>query len=69
MSSAIQIKNLSVVIAGQKILRDINVELPEGHIIGLLGPSGAGKTTLIRTLVGRQHITAGSATILGQPAG
>jgi len=69
MGSAIKIKNLSVILAGKKILDDMTVDLPEGHIIGLLGPSGAGKTTLIRTLVGRQHITEGNATILGQPAG
>ncbi|HEY5152990.1 MAG TPA: ABC transporter ATP-binding protein [Candidatus Saccharimonadales bacterium] len=69
MGTAIRIKNLSVTLAGKKILNDITVDLPEGHIIGLLGPSGAGKTTLIRTLVGRQHITEGSATILGHLAG
>ncbi len=69
MSPAIEIKNLSVALGGQKILDGITVDLPEGHIIGLLGPSGAGKTTLIRTLVGRQRIGSGSARILGQPAG
>jgi len=69
MSSVIQIKNLSVELAGQKILDDISVDLPEGHIIGLLGPSGAGKTTLIRTLVGRQRITSGSVNLLDLPAG
>lgn len=67
--SAIEISDLSVTIDDQPILRDITVNLPEGHIIGLLGPSGAGKTTLIRTLVGRQRITGGSARLLGLPAG
>lgn len=69
MSAAIEIKNLFVTLAGQKVLRDITVDLPEGHIIGMLGPSGAGKTTLIRALVGRQRITGGSIRIFGQPAG
>jgi ABC-2 type transport system ATP-binding protein len=69
MGSAIEIKNLSVTLAGKTILDDITVNLPEGHVIGLLGPSGAGKTTLIRTLVGRQRITSGSVTILDLPAG
>lgn len=69
MTPAVEIKNLSVTLANQEILRDITVDLPQGHIIGLLGPSGAGKTTLIRTLVGRQRITDGSVQVLGQPAG
>jgi len=56
-------------LGGKKVLDDITVDLPQGHIIGLLGPSGAGKTTLIRTLVGRQRIGSGSVRILGQPAG
>jgi ABC-2 type transport system ATP-binding protein len=69
MSTAIQIKNLSVKLANKKVLNNITVDLPKGHIIGLLGPSGAGKTTLIRVIVGRQRISDGSARILGQPAG
>ena len=40
-----------------------------GRITGLLGPSGAGKTTLIRAIVGVQKVAAGTVTVLGQPAG
>lgn len=69
MSAAIEIDSLAVTIGGQRILQDITVDLPEGHIIGLLGPSGAGKTTLIRTLVGRQRPSRGSVRIFGLPAG
>src|SRR5512146_372690 len=69
MGSAIQIRNLSVRLGGQEVLDDITVDLPEGHTIGLLGPSGAGKTTLIRTLVGRQRLSGGSVQLLGLPAG
>jgi len=68
-STAIEIKNLSVRLGGQQILKDITVDLPEGHTIGLLGPSGAGKTTLIRTLVGRQRPESGNVQLLGLPAG
>jgi ABC-2 type transport system ATP-binding protein len=69
MSAAIEIKNLSVAFGGFKALKSINVDLPEGKIIGFIGPSGAGKTTLIRSIVGRQKITGGSITVDGQPAG
>jgi ABC-2 type transport system ATP-binding protein len=54
---------------GYKALNDINLELPAGKITGLIGPSGAGKTTLIRAIVGRIKVTAGTISVLGSQAG
>lgn len=70
MQNAIEIKNLSVVV-GKKFtaIDDISVLLEEGKIIGFIGPSGAGKTTLIRCLAGRQKISSGELNIFGLPAG
>ena len=51
------------------VLANISASIPEGRITGLLGPSGSGKTTFMRALVGVQKITAGTATVLGRPAG
>lgn len=66
----ITIRHLSVTLGGTyQALKDISVELNEGKIIGCIGPSGAGKTTLIRTIVGRQKITSGSVSLFGVPAG
>lgn len=48
---------------------DICFELPKGSVIGLIGPSGAGKTTLIRAIVGRQRLKSGHITIFGVPVG
>ena len=67
--AAISTDNLSVVLDGQPILKDITLELPAGKVVGLLGPSGAGKTTLMRTIVGRQRPTKGRVTVLGHQAG
>jgi len=69
VSVAIKFKNLSVTRDHQPILRQITAELPSGQVIGLLGPSGAGKTTLMRAIVGLQRVTPGSVMVLGQPAG
>ena len=70
MATAVEVKDLSVVYKGGfKALDNVNLELPAGKITGFIGPSGAGKTTLVRVLVGRQKITSGQVTVLGKSAG
>jgi ABC-2 type transport system ATP-binding protein len=70
MNNIIKIKNMSVVLDGNfKALDKINLDLPSGKIIGFIGPSGAGKTTLIRTIVGRLKVNSGSVDVLSKPAG
>jgi ABC-2 type transport system ATP-binding protein len=48
---------------------DLSIEVTEGEIYGFLGPNGAGKTTTIKMLLGLIFPTAGSAEVLGRPAG
>jgi ABC-2 type transport system ATP-binding protein len=66
---AISIDGLSVDLAGKQVLNDISVDIPEGKIIGLLGPSGAGKTSLIKTILGLRKITGGKVSVLEMSAG
>lgn len=46
-------------------LKDIQMDLYEGEILGFLGPSGAGKTTTIKIITGQLRQTSGQAKILG----
>lgn len=48
----VEIKNLSKSYGKEKVLNDINLSFNKGQIIGLCGPNGTGKTTLIKILVG-----------------
>lgn len=48
----IQIQNLNKSFKNQKVLKDINLEIPNNYIVCFLGPNGSGKTTLIKCLLG-----------------
>ena len=69
MVDAIAVRGLVVDRGGRRVLDGIDAVVPGGSVTGLLGPSGSGKTTLMRAVVGVQVITAGTVTVLGQPAG
>lgn len=50
----------------QTVLQDIHLQIHSGEIFGLLGPSGAGKTTLIRLIVGALQANSGTIRIDGK---
>src|SRR3954462_11236183 len=65
MKPVIDLNALSVQFGTKPILKGLSAEL-KGRAIGLLGPDGAGKTTLIHTLLGFHPPTSGTAHIFGQ---
>lgn len=69
MEHAIEIRDLLVERGGRTVLPGVSCQVGAGRITGLLGPSGGGKTTLMRCIVGVQRVRSGSVTVLGQPAG
>ncbi len=68
-TEAVRIENLHVVRGGRTVLPDLSCVLPTGQVTGLLGPSGGGKSTLIRAIVGVQKVQGGRVEVLGLPAG
>jgi len=58
----IEVNNLSFEIEGKQILKNINLNIKEGKIFGIIGPNGVGKTTLLRCLTGIYNCSSGSVT-------
>lgn len=69
MEYAVEVSGISHSFNGKNVLSGIDLQIREGEIFGLLGPSGAGKTTLIRILTGQLRPAAGNAAILGMKSG
>ncbi|TRZ87680.1 MAG: ABC transporter ATP-binding protein [Streptomycetaceae bacterium] len=69
MTNAVDIKSMNVVRDGKVLIPSLDFSVPSGKITGLLGPSGGGKTTIFRCIVGVQQITKGSVSVLGMEAG
>ena len=63
--AAIDVSNLTKDYGEVLANDDLSFSIEEGEIFGYLGPNGAGKTTTIRTLLGLQSPTSGTATMLG----
>lgn len=66
---AVVVDDLHVIRGSREVLPGISLSVPRGQVVGLLGPNGGGKTTLLRSIVGVQIIAGGTVTVLGEPAG
>ncbi len=65
MEFCIEVKGLKKTFGTKKAVKNVSLQIKEGEIFGLLGPSGAGKTTMIKLLTGELTKTAGEMVVLG----
>jgi zinc transport system ATP-binding protein len=66
MRAAVQINNLNVSYNNLKVLEDINLTVAENDFIGIIGPNGGGKTTLLKALTGIIEPDSGSIKVFGK---
>jgi zinc transport system ATP-binding protein len=66
---AIEISDLWFAYDGVRVLEQVNLSLPAGDFLAVLGPNGGGKSTLLRLLLGLARPGGGTLRVLGQPAG
>ncbi len=63
---SIELKNVSKAFGGVKAVGDISFTVGEGELVALLGPSGGGKTTVLRMIAGLETPTEGEVWISGR---
>jgi zinc/manganese transport system ATP-binding protein len=66
--NAIELRDVSLTLAGRLVLADISLEIAAGQFVGVLGPNGSGKTTLMRAILGLVPPSRGAIRVLGRAA-
>ncbi len=64
--SAIAVHDLSFAYDGPLVLRDVNLTVQEGEFVGIVGPNGGGKTTLLKLILGLLEPTGGEVRVFGE---
>ena len=67
MTDAIHAAGITVSLRGRPVLTDVDLTVPTGEFVVLLGGNGSGKTTLVRALLGLVPIQHGTVSLLGSP--
>ncbi|MGQ9559223.1 MAG: metal ABC transporter ATP-binding protein [Candidatus Oleimicrobiaceae bacterium] len=65
--TAIEVEDLSVRFGDHVALSRVNLRVPEGAFVAIVGPNGGGKSTFLKVLLGLLPATSGSVRIWGQP--
>ncbi|MEH7352765.1 ABC transporter ATP-binding protein [Neobacillus drentensis] len=66
MDSTIKVEQVNKSFGKKPVLNNVNLTIPKGQLFGLIGPSGAGKTTLVKMIVGMEKSDTGSIHVLGR---
>lgn len=66
MNNTLEIQHLEKSFGNKKILTDVSFTVSQGHIVGLVGANGAGKTTIMKAILGLISFSNGTITVNGQ---
>ena len=69
-SSIVEIRNLDYAVNGNRpVFAGLEMDIPRGRITAVMGPSGTGKTTLLRLITGQVRADSGSVMVAGEELG
>jgi urea transport system ATP-binding protein len=63
----LQVSNINVYYSESHILRDVDLSVPAGQMVCLIGRNGVGKTTLLKTIMGLLKPRTGTIALAGEP--
>src|SRR3984957_20851525 len=66
MDTALEVRGITKTFGNNRAIDDLNLVIPRGATYGLIGPSGAGKTTAIRMIMSILFPDSGTISVLGQ---
>lgn len=69
MSEIVKVENVTKYFKQEKVLNDVNMNLETGHIYGIVGKNGAGKTVLFKIIAGFIKPSSGKVTVAGKIIG
>ena len=62
----VELRDVHYAVGGRAIFKGLTLSIPRGKITAIMGPSGTGKTTLLRLITGQIHATQGQVLVNGQ---
>ena len=65
-AAIVDIRNVNYAVNGRPIFAGLDMQVPRGRITAVMGPSGTGKTTLLRLITGQARADSGSIMVAGQ---
>ena len=65
-STLVRIRGLTTVLNGKTLFDRMDVDIPRGKVTAIMGPSGTGKTTLLKHITGQMRTDAGTIVVNGQ---
>ncbi len=69
VAPVVRIRGLVTRLGSKTIFNGVNLEIPHGAVVAIMGPSGTGKTTLLRHITGQLRHDAGTVEVFGEDVG